>query len=533
MLTQCPNCRTLYRLHGGLVKTQGAVACVQCKYVFDCLQSLLATPNTQADSSEIALNEANRRFILAGRGIPLAKPYQAISSEPRPELLKTQPLPPRLALDALVETPELGYPLKRLVRSIGGFFTGVLGLALRNLLRNRRRSLFAFSAIGFGVIAVILAGGFIEWVLWAMRESAIEAQLGHVQIVRPGYFKDGQADPFEYLLPGQSVHLATLEKLSMVKVIAPRLYFTGLLSKGDTTVSFLGQGVDPTKERVMNGTSLKVNVGHDLDNAHPNEIILGVGLAENIGAKPGDAVVLLTNISAAGGINAVDAKVAGIFSTPVKAFDDSALRVPIALARTLTKTAGSHVWVVMLQHTFQTQAALNVIKSDLENEAKKFEFIPWYELEAADFYNKAEQLFSQQVALIWLVIGLLILLSISNTLTMSVMERTSEIGTLMAMGSRRSVILKLFLAEGLLLGVIGGTIGLVIALLLAKIISTIGIPMPPAPGSTEGYSGAIMVTNGLMLGALMLAASVATIAAVYPAYKASRMEIVNALRHNR
>ena len=187
----------------------------------------------------------------------------------------------------------------------------------------------------------------------------------------------------------------------------------------------------------------------------------------------------------------------------------------------------------MLQHTFQTQAALNVIKSDLENEAKKFEFIPWYELEAADFYNKAEQLFSRQVTLIWLVIGLLILLSISNTLTMSVMERTSEIGTLMAMGSRRSVILKLFLAEGLLLGVIGGTIGLVIALLLAKIISTIGIPMPPAPGSTEGYSGAIMVTNGLMLGALMLAASVATIAAVYPAYKASRMEIVNALRHNR
>ena len=183
--------------------------------------------------------------------------------------------------------------------------------------------------------------------------------------------------------------------------------------------------------------------------------------------------------------------------------------------------------------TNQTQVALETIKKTFASSAGEIEILPWYELELADFYNKAKDLLSQQVTLVWVVIGLLILLTISNSLMMSVMERTSEIGTLMAIGSRRSTVLKLFLAEGLLLGLAGGTCGVALGLGLAQLISKIGIPMPPSPGSTESFVAEIMVTPKLAIGGLVLAIGATTIAAVYPAFKASRMEIVNALRYNR
>src|SRR4029453_2531553 len=124
------------------------------------------------------------------------------------------------------------------------------------------------------------------------------------------------------------------------------------------------------------------------------------------------------------------------------------------------------------------------------------------------------------------IIGLIIVLSISNVLIMSVLERTGEIGTLMAMGTRRREILKQFLWEGCLLGLIGATIGVVVGVALASVISTVGIPMPPPPGRQVGYSGKILVTSGLAAGAFALAIFTTMAASLYPAWKGSRLEIV-------
>jgi putative ABC transport system permease protein len=131
------------------------------------------------------------------------------------------------------------------------------------------------------------------------------------------------------------------------------------------------------------------------------------------------------------------------------------------------------------------------------------------------------------------IIALIIVLSISNTLVMSVLERTGEIGTLLAIGLRRRNILQLFISEGLLLGIIGGILGVAAGILLAKIISAVGIPMPPPPGMDVGFTGRIMVSWPLASGALLIAVATTLLGSVYPAWKASRLEIVDALRHNR
>jgi len=385
----------------------------------------------------------------------------------------------------------------------------------------------AVSAVAFGVINLLLAGGFVEWIYWAMREDTIHSHLGHAQIVRPGYLDSGIADPFGYLLSEEAPERAVLANLPHVEAVAPRLGFSGLISRGESTISFLADGVDPGKEALLSRTLL-ISKGQDLSAADPKGIILGDGLAANLGADVGDTVVLLAN-TASGGINAVECHIRGLFSTVTKAYDDTALRMALPVAQHLLRTSGAHRWLVLLDDTSATEDALVRMRQLLAG--KRLEVVPWYEL--ADFYNKTVALFKKQVAVMKLIIAIIIVLSISNTLMMSVMERTGEIGAVMALGLNRRTVRRIFLGEAAVLGFIGGVSGLLLGFALAKLISVIGIPMPPPPGMARGFTAEILVTWQLALEALALALVTTLLAGVYPAWKASRMEIVNALRHNR
>jgi putative ABC transport system permease protein len=239
-------------------------------------------------------------------------------------------------------------------------------------------------------------------------------------------------------------------------------------------------------------------------------------------------VVLLANLPS-GGVRAVEGHVRGLFSTIVKAYDDSALRVPLPLANKLLGVSGAHIWVTLLQRTEDTEKTMRQLHGKLDR--GKFELIPWTKL--ADFYNKTVVLFSHQFGVVQGIIGAIIILGISNTMMMSVMERTGEIGTIMALGTRRRQLLGMFLSEGLLLGILGAAIGLGLGFGLAHLISAIGIPMPPPPGMDRALTGQIRVTPALALESMLLAVTTTLIASVYPAWKASRLTIVDALRHNR
>ena len=400
-------------------------------------------------------------------------------------------------------------------------------LAYRNVTRQRRRSLTGVVAIAFGIIALILAAGFIEWVYWAMREDTIGSRLGHIQIVRDGYRESGRADPFRFLLPESSPERDAVEHVPGVLAVAPRLTFSGLASRGESTLSFIGEGIDPEKEKPFSA-AVVITHGEALSADDNLGIIVGQGLAANLGVKVGDQIVLLSNTTS-GGIHAVEVHVRGLFSTVSKAFDDAALRVPLPVAQQLLRVRGAHAWVLVLDETSRTTRVADELRARLAG--KGLQIVPWYEL--ADFYNKTVTLFSKQVAVIKWIIALIIILSISNTLMMSVLERTGEIGTSMALGNRRMRILVQFVSEGVILGIIGGLLGVVLGVLLALAISAIGIPMPPPPGMARGFVGEVRVTGSLVVEAFALAIVTTLLASLYPAWKAARMEIVNALRHNR
>ena len=402
-----------------------------------------------------------------------------------------------------------------------------LTLAFRNVIRQRRRSLFALATICGGVIALMLAGGFTQWIFDNMRESTIHAQLGHVQIVRPGFFDKGLADPYSYLLPKDDPLIERIRQTEGVRTITPRLVFTGLISHDESSIGFSGEGVDPEREKELS-RDLHIVAGQPLSADEPNGIVVGEGLAANLGIKTGDKIVLL-GATRKGGLSAVECRVRGLFMTATKAYDDAFLRAPLPIAQQLTRTTGATSWVVLLDRTADTDSFIANAKAEAGRD--DIQFVAWHEL--ADFYKKTVVLMSKQIGGVELMIALIIVLSISNTLTMSVIERTGEIGTVMALGLKGSGVLRMFILEGLMLGLLGGIIGVIAGSLLAAIISHIGIPMPPPPGMARGFTGQINISAGLVFKALSLAVFTTLLASILPAWQASRMIIVDALRHQR
>ena len=402
-----------------------------------------------------------------------------------------------------------------------------LWAAWRNLARHRRRSAVALAAVAFGVVALILAGGFIDWLLSALRESTINGQIGHIQVMRPAYRENGVADPFSYLLPENSPEQTAIAAMPEVKVLGVRLSFSGLVSHGESTLSFIADGVEADNENLLT-TAMVVTQGKPLAADDPHGVIVGRGLAANLGVQVGDMVVLMAT-TRSGGINAVECRVRGLFYTVAKAYDDNALRVPIATASKLLKVTGSHTWLIRLQHTEQTEPVVGQLRS--QHQGESLEFVPWSEL--ADYYNKTVTLLMRQFGVIQVIIGLIIVLSISNTLMMNVMERRGEIGTAMALGLRRSNIQRQFLIEGVILGLLGGVVGALLGSLLGALISWIGIPMPPPPGTEAGYTAQIQNSWRLTADAVILAVGTTMIAGLYPSWRAARMNIVDALRVNR
>lgn len=400
-------------------------------------------------------------------------------------------------------------------------------IAWRQLLRQRRRSVFGLVSVAFGVAALIFAAGFIDYIYFAMREGTIRSRIGHLQVAQQGYFESGRADPFRFVLPADAPERGAVEALDGVVSVAQRVEFSGLASLGDVTISFIGEAIEPAKEEALSD-AIVVSQGANLSGGDRSGAVLGEGLAANLGATVGDRLVLVVN-TPSGGINAAEVTVRGLFSTATKAFDDVALRVNLGLAQQLLRIDGSHLWVVALRSTAQTEETLQRLARALD--ARRFEVVPWYRL--ADFYNKTVELFSRQVGVLKLVIALLILLVISNTVTMNVLERTGEIGTNLALGVSRWRVVGQFLIEGALLGVLGGLVGVAVGTAFALAVSAVGIPMPPPPGLGRGFTAEVLVTPRIALESLALAAVSATLASVYPAWRVSRLPIVDALRHVR
>jgi len=403
-----------------------------------------------------------------------------------------------------------------------------LKIALRNVFRNKRRTGLTLLAIVFGAVAIIVFGGYAEQVYVGLRETTINSQLGHIQIFRQGYAEHAKREPESYLLDPETVKKVKdiLEEIPEVQVVATRLNFSGLLSNGSTSIGVFGIGMEAELEAEMS-SGLTIIKGEDLFADEEDAVLLGEGLAHTMEVQPGEVLTLLSS-TADGAINALDVTVAGIFNTYAKEYDDRAMRMNLPHTKLLLYTDEVTRVVVLLKETAFTEKTASLLTARLKDAELEVEIKTWRDL--ADFYNSVKMMFGNLFGFIQIIVVVIVVLGIANTMMMTVMERTSEIGTIRALGTKKRGVMQLFLLEGLIIGVLGGLLGVFSGIGAAELISAMEIMMPPPPGASKGYPINIKIVPEVLSLSFGLAVVAALCSSFYPAFKASRLRIVDALR---
>jgi putative ABC transport system permease protein len=465
----------------------------------------------------------------------------------------------------------------------------LIKIAFRNMLRNLRRSLMTGSAVAAGALALLLFGGFAAYIFASLETNNVR-RIGHLTVFREGYFLLGAGNPAAYGIDRYRDVIELIERDPvvgpMINVITPTQSLVGIagnFSGGvEASKTFLGTGLIPShRERMRQWDEFRVSAGYVPDrrmsDGDPSRGEIGVGLARVLGlcgplglhgcpalpaapppsgAAAGVASRDLTDLAArdlaagaqgsdptpqidllaatAGGApNVVQFAVGGAEPQGVKELDDNFVAMPLGLAQQLVYGRSEHkaTGIVLQLHRSEDLPAARVRlttlfkQKHLDLEVRDFG-------ELSPFYGQVKKMFSAIFLFIALVMGVIVLFAVVNTMTMNVMERTNEVGTIRALGIRRAGIRSQFTVEGVLIGAIGATVGAALALAIAALVNHCGLTWIP-PGNATAVPLRLDVAGraALVGGAWLGLAIVTTLAALLPANRAARLPVVDALRH--
>ncbi len=408
-------------------------------------------------------------------------------------------------------------------------------LALRNVLRQRRRTALTLLVVAAGFVALALAGGFMSQTFEGLQDGAIRGGLGPLQVMDARALQDQEDQSLQLALPDGEGLAERLRKDPAVAEVLPRIEFMGLLSNGARSVAYLGKGVDPVREprfmacldQVKDGAKAPGGAGSRWLSPDPGarEVILGLGLARSLGATVGSQLTLMST-TRDGALNAVDVEVVGLQDLGLRELNDRALTVSLDTAALLLDAgpARSKLSVVL-----KDPKALVAGTTAIQRAAPGAAVVPWTELAA--FYKQVRMLYFAIFGFMGLVLFLVVLLATANTLLMSVMERVREFGVLRAMGLQPDQLVGLLQWEGAILGLLGCAGGFVATLLLRAFANSLHIQMPAPPGTSHGYELNIHFVPLVYLGVFLGLQLTLQLSALFPGLKAARLRIVEALRH--
>ncbi len=456
-------------------------------------------------------------------------------------------------------------------------------LALRNLLRNRRRSLTTLMAMVIGAVTILTFGGYSRNITYSLQTGYV-LRGGHLQVQRKDYFLYGSGNPAAYGIADYQRVIEVIEHdpvLSpMLTVVTPTISLGGIAGNFAAGVSrtVVGTGVvvaDRNRMRRWNDYGLPLNIGPvALTGTAEDAAVIGTGVARVLqlcrplavadcpqqakaeqaqgnpapddiiglarqesrpAASTDEARIELLAANVHGAPNVASLRVVKAEQQGFKEFDDMYVGLHLAEAQRLLyggdKPEVTAV-VIQLVHTGQIPAARARLEELLATTLKS-EPLEVQDFETLNpFYGQAVGMFAAIFGFMAVLIAAIVLFTVSNTMSMAVVERTTEIGTLRAMGLRRSGIRRLFVCEALLLGCIGAAVGVVAALGLAWLINHSGLTWLP-PGQVDPVPLTVRVwgETRLMVGSAAGLIVVAVLSAWWPARRAGRMIIVDALRH--
>lgn len=400
-------------------------------------------------------------------------------------------------------------------------------IAYRNIFKNRTRSLLSVLVVTASSIAIIVFWGFTEEALDFMKKVAADQQYGHLQIATQQYWDRQSDDRKDLLLMNHQQISEELKSIPDIKSISGRISFFGLISTGDTTTTAQFVGISPTLEPQFRD-NLVLKSGQYFSSETADEILISPHFSRILNVNVGQKLTIVAN-SIDGIINAREYNIVGIYSTSLEEIDNFTFYMPVSQAQKILDTDAFDFLTIRTESLLNAQSTKKAINQLIQKKHPQLQVKTWYELGL--LYRQVESFYQIQNFVVLLIIGLLVVLGIGNIIGINIHERTGEIGTIRSLGETRSSIVKIFSYEGFLVGVIGSIIGAILATAIIAKLNYLKI-MTDMPGASEPVAILFKYSAKAYTIAFVTNISLTIVASILPSVRASRIQIVEALRKN-
>jgi putative ABC transport system permease protein len=403
-------------------------------------------------------------------------------------------------------------------------------IAIRNIGRNRRRSVLSAVATAVATMSMVALAAYINGMRLDMQANVSDFVTGHVQVRHKDYERSERLNPLHLRVERPAELLARLEAEPGISAAVARLPLPVGIFRGQETSGAMAVGIDVERERAFMRIDRLLRKGR-LPTAGANEAVLGTGLASSLGVGMGDRLTLLSPTMHRSS-NALTFQVVGLIEMPVASMNRSTLFMPLDRAIALARMDGSVTEVLVKA---RSEKEIPAVRASVERVLASGR---WSDLRARTWTEASFFLaFFQMAEGLYFIIGLVFFILAStvlvNTTMMVVFERTREIGTVGALGMRGREIVRLFFLEALALAVIGAAAGIVLGLAISIPMQVLGLDMSSATqGMSVEVSGIIFARPRPLTTVLIFiyAVGVSCLAALLPARRAARIQPVEALR---
>ncbi len=396
--------------------------------------------------------------------------------------------------------------------------------ALRNVFRNRRRTLFSLTVIvvGFAVLASVL--GFIEEALRSTQVS-LASESGAVQVAAEGLFEN-TTDGFEYLIDPVRLDrvLSEVSALPGVVGVSWQLNFAGLVGDESGSTLIIGRGVVPCSD--VQDYECIVTIGDPLGESSDRQVVLGRALARKLNVGPGDRINIATG-TVSGNFNAATVDVIGEVTYAFEELEGQLGLFPISFVQRLLKTDGVERILIGLEDLGEAAAFAAALQARLTDADIPLVTRTWEELNPS--YESISSFYGAFSGLAMIGVAILVFFSVLEVLTISFLERSREVGTLRAFGTPRGRVFRSFLLEAGFLGLIGAVAGALISVALILLFNGIGFTWTP-PGAAIPQAIRLGLSTEVVLMPVLTVLLSTLLSALFPSWRNARIEIVDALR---
>jgi len=401
----------------------------------------------------------------------------------------------------------------------------LLLIAWRNIWRNFKRSGIIIVSIAFGIWAGVFTIALSLGMVNQMVEDALRTYISHIQIHKPGF---RQRREVKLVIPAGREIAAQLGQAPSVQGAAPRSVVAGMAGSPTSTNGVQIIGIDPQAEAKVTDISERLIDGEYFESSKRNQAVIGKKLAERLNLRVGSKIVLTAPMPS-GEIGAGAFKVVGIYKTSTSMYDETTVFVNIQEADRIFVLSGDiHEIAVVMHNIDQADSLTTALRSQFPD----LEIFGWKDISPE--LAMMTEMMDQSLLIIMIIILLALVFGITNTMLMGVLERTRELGILMALGLKNGKVFVMILWETILLSLVGGAVGILAGIVTNALCRRTGIDFSLFAEGLEAFGMAAIVYPAMhtrhYIIVSVLVILTAVIAAIYPGIKAMRLKPVEAIR---